>query len=78
MAPKAAKAGASKAPTAPAARGNSAIVSSFSFLIIILRAFPSWIISFTFSMIFSPDTVKDSLFRCSDITIILLKRLVLL
>jgi hypothetical protein len=45
IAPRAAKAGASNAPTAPAVSGNSAIVSSFSFLIIILRAFPSRIIS---------------------------------
>ena len=61
MAPKAARAGANNTPTAPAVRGNSAIVSSFSFFMIILRAFPSLTISFTFSIIFSPDTEKDSL-----------------
>lgn len=52
IAPRAAKAGASNTPTAPAVRGNSAIVSSFSFFIIIFRAFPSRTISLTFSIIF--------------------------
>ena len=61
-APNAARTGANNTPTAPAVRGNSNISSPFSFLIIILRALPSSIISFTFSTILSPEIVNSYFF----------------
>jgi len=62
IAPNAASTGTINAPTAPAVKGNSATTSPFSFLIIILRALPSLIISFTFSTILSPEMVNSSFF----------------
>src|SRR5665648_910725 len=60
MAPTAANIGATRAPTAPTVKGNSATDSPSSFLMIILRAFPSFMISLIFSKISSPETLNSS------------------
>jgi len=60
MAPTAANIGAIRAPIAPTVKENSTIDSPFSFLMIILRAFPSFMISFIFSTSSSPETLNSS------------------
>ena len=57
--PTAANIGAKTTPIAPIVRGNSIIVSSLSFLIIILLAFPSLMISLTLVKISSTETLND-------------------
>ena len=58
--PTAANIGAKTTPIAPIVRGNSIMVSSLSFLIIIRLAFTYLIISLTFDKISSPETLNDS------------------
>jgi hypothetical protein len=60
IAPTAANIGAIRAPTAPTVKGNSATDSPSSFLIIILRAFPSFITYLIFSIISSPEILNSS------------------
>jgi len=69
-APTAANTGANAAPTTPTVKGNSTKVSSFSFFIIIRRAFPSFISWRTFSTILSPDILYSSLF-CSSMLFVI-------
>lgn len=67
MAPMAATTGASRAPTTPTVRGNSATVFPSLSDIVIFRTLPSLMTFFTFSMMPSPLILNDSFLVASSI-----------